>query len=168
MPPYFASICHQPTVRCDFCGYILKSLHEKRLHMNNCSNGFERVNHQVCRYFSQGYCWKGNACAFSHPSEPPKMSGYTPACRNGPWCRYLAGGICRFFHRRVGVQSPQSQQQPQPVRGQQASPRGFCEFMEECDRKNVCPFVHQDKDFPPLDKNKPPENQENVQEWQEY
>jgi hypothetical protein len=137
--------------------------------MKECS-GFQIVNPRACRYFSRGFCWKGNECGFYNPQQSPRVPEYTPQYRNGSWCRYLASGICRFFHGGVGVQSPpQGDQQPQsrPVQGKPNN-RGWCHFMEDCIRVPRCPFVHHEEDFPPLVKKNPPETQENIEKWQDY
>ena len=43
-----------------------------------------------------------------HPFEKQMRSAQE--CRNGPRCRYLAGGVYSFFHRGYGVQPPRNEQ----------------------------------------------------------
>jgi hypothetical protein len=135
--------------------------------MNNCITGFKTVKPQLCRYFANGYCVKGESCSFSHI---PNNSVST--CRNGQRCGYLANGVCSFFHPGVGVQQPRFNNQSvnfvnnqngfgtnqrTPFNNEQ-SPR-WCRWMEDCNRVPNCPFAHYEQDFPPMSKNNPPENQ---------
>ena len=117
------------------------------------------VNAKECYYYSRGQCWKGELCKFKH--EEQRSIRRTPECFNGSGCRYLASGVCRFFHPRVGVQNPA---EPRPQRA------GFCIYSEECRRVPNCPFVHSAEDFPELAKspNPPIAARRIAKDWEEY
>ena len=122
-------------------------------HAQECMSGFEEVQSKVCKYFVNGGCWKGfNECIFIHPHSPQESEA--PRCRNGNGCRYLANGVCSFFHEDIGVQNPRNQfpnhQSSQYQNLFQVQPRRWCRFLEDCNRVPYCPFVHAAEDFPEL------------------
>ena len=163
----------QKNVTCENCEQNFTNLQQLKIHMDRCDSGFTQVNRKICRYFANGYCWNIN-CRFSHPQNVSQ----TPVCRNGSTCRYLANGCCTFFHTGVGVQNPRNQySKPQHPNNHQnqtkknGSSRGWCRYMEECNRVPSCPFTHYEEDFPPLGRNNPPESlksKANIQGWQDY
>ena len=133
--------------------------------MNICTKGFQTVNQRLCRYYMNGFCLKGEPCFFSHviPSSPSP-------CRNGPRCGYFANGVCRFFHRGVGVQQQRFDNQSEDRyesnprmygTNQKTNSTRWCYDMEDCVRVPNCSFSHYEQDFPPLEKNNPPQNVRN-------
>ena len=132
----------------------------------------------VCRHFIRGDCWKGQSCMFYHP-EQNRFKNVTNVahCNNGIGCKYLASGVCRFFHQGVGVKNmmnqsqqrqeqqhfqqqhyPQQQQQKYHQQHRQYKESTWCRFLEDCDRVPNCPFTHYEEDFPKLSEtNNPPE-----------
>ena len=87
---------------CAFCGLITNSAQDMENHKRDCNTQFRAVRKKICRYFAKGGCLKGNECIFSHPSE--KQVESAPVCRNGLECRYLANGVCKFYHRQKWFQ----------------------------------------------------------------
>ena len=124
-------------VNCEFCGLITKSHQDMINHKRECNCEFIRVGNKVCKYFVNGGCFKGETCAFTHPSE--KQFKEAPTCRNGSQCRYLANGVCSFYHRGIGIQRPRNQAQhhqtsPPDNSFQQSSTKRWCRFLEDCNR----------------------------------
>ena len=115
---------------------------------------------------------------FYHP-EQNRFKNVTNVahCNNGIGCKYLASGVCRFFHQGVGVKNmmnqsqqqqeqqhfqqqhyPQQQQQKYHQQHRQYKESTWCRFLEDCDRVPNCPFTHYEEDFPKLSEtNNPPE-----------
>ena len=166
----------QPKFKCEYCNEVFTIIDEKKRHMEQCSLGFHTVNPKMCRYFAKGSCLKEN-CTFLHTKYPSNAT--TPLCRNGIWCWYFSMGICKFSHSEGGLSYPESNRQSKdphtrnahsnsPKIPQSRATRGWCHYMEDCTRVPRCPFSHYDQDFPSLVKHNPPENQENIQAWQEY
>ena len=145
-----------PNVNCEVCGYSTNNHQDMVTHKRGCNSEFIRVGNKICKYFATVGCFKGQSCRFKHPEENQRRD--TPSCRNGIQCRYLANGVCSFFHRGVGVQNPRQQSQQSSY---QASPpkesRQWCKFLEDCVRVPNCAFIHYEEDFPQLRKtNDPP------------
>ena len=143
----------QAEVNCEMCGFIITSMEQMVKHKELCRGGFQEVRNKVCKYFvSASGCWKGQQCRFSHPQT--KQFQDTPACKNGNFCTFLAKGVCSFFHRGVGVQKPRiqlpvNQTNQNPTLFQQET-RGWCKYLEDCNKVPNCPFIHAKEDFPEL------------------
>ena len=139
-----------------------------RKHKEMCDAGFVNVdNSKDCFFFiKNGGCLRGTSCRFKHPEiqEAPKA----PACRNGRSCKYLASGVCSFFHAGVGIQQPRMNRYPQEIPEKQQ--RGWCKFLEECTRVPNCPFLHSDEDFPKLSQHNYPHigARRMAGAWQDY
>ena len=132
----------------------------------------------VCYHWRRGHCDRGNTCHFSHvgrqnkPSESTsKTTTKVAICKNGPSCDWLKKGKCSFFHHKVGVQKPWSEQgEVCQGRGQESNnkkqpkkhvtknhnkkhnlvqpDREQCKFDGACERIPNCPFLHSLEDFP--------------------
>ena len=83
-----------------------------------------------------------------------RTSTWTPACKQGESCDWMAKGSCRYFHKGVGVQKPSSQgaqthHQPRQSHEKQDSRQSKeCHFQDRC-YKPSCPYKHSSsKDFP--------------------
>ena len=159
-----------PIFSCNKCGYSVTGTEDMKNHVANCMEEFVPAHRsRVCRYFARGDCWKGDQCLFAHPDSswgPNKRN--IPACVNGPFCRFLRSGVCRFFHPAIGVQQPAEQRRCQPryqQDWQQNTGSRWCRHLEDCTRIPNCPFSHYEEDFPKLPNAKnPPE----FQDWLEY
>ena len=163
------NISNEVKVNCDFCGIVANSQNDLAEHKRECNAEFQRVRNKTCKYFVNGGCFKGELCLFAHP--PEKQFKAASNCRNGPRCSYLANGVCRFFHRGVGVQQPPSQQQHGQHDHEEQQPRKWCKFLEDCYRVPNCSFFHYQEDFPELTKtNNPPlgEMNKGAGWWQDY
>ena len=139
---------------------MIKSLEQMVKHKEQCRGGFQEVRTKVCKFFVSGSgCWKGQECRFSHPQT--KHPRDTPVCKNGRFCTFLARGVCSFFHGGVGVQKPRVQlpedQTNQSQNLFQQENRGWCKYLEDCNKVPNCPFIHVKEDFPELvQTNNPP------------
>ena len=149
---------------CERCGEIFKIRNEFETHRNTCDVGFKEVrNNKECYYFKKGSCFRGDTCTYKHEPQGPTIR----ECRNGTNCRYLRNGVCCFFHRGVGVQSPRSNCfETTNI----ASDESWCKFNPNCNRIPNCPYLHSNQDFPKLPKiAKPPFWHQNIaQTWQDY
>ena len=124
-------------------------MNELEVHLGEYHWGFQQPPNKICRYFLNGGCSKGRFCRFTHPQE--KQERRVPHCRHGNRCRYLAQGVCSFFHRGYGVQ--------------QQKTKDLCNYMEDCVRVPNCPFAHSDQDFPKLTKTNHPPSGVRVEGW---
>ena len=132
---------------CDECGHKEKSARDISNHQATKHRDAEtEVSKEVCKHWRNGNCWKGNKCLYSHvgfqksnsskTTSKTNTSGWSPACRHGEGCSWLAKGDCRFFHKGVGVQKPaQSKQQTQSKEDR------MCHFNDKC-TNNMCRFKH--------------------------
>ena len=156
---------NSPSINCDFCGQVFQTYEHLNMHKEKCDEGFtnsEEVGE--CYYYRRGKCLKGNTCKFIHK----ELKDSTPFCRNGIQCRYLASGVCSFFHAGIGVQNPKHKESFQePIMNER---RTFCRFLEDCNRVPNCPFIHSELDFPKLpNRNGPPLGARRIAEaWMEY
>ena len=146
----------QAMLSCVQCGFRVNTVMQMNDHLNICESNFKTIPPKICRFFVNGGCVKGNTCTFSHPENVGNKS-YVPECRNGMRCRYLATGVCSFFHRGVGVQQRNRSQE-----------RAYCLNMEDCRRVPNCPYIHLDSDFPNLSKNHSPPIARAASVWQMY
>ena len=158
---------------CDKCGLIVESTLQLEEHTQECGTEFQNVKRQPCRYFINGECWKGVQCLFSHDEAKKSAQRNIPDCRNGPYCRYLSSGVCRYFHKNLGVQKSQDQHDlqgqvhQQEVHQNNYQPNRWCRFLEDCTRVPNCDFKHYDEVFPKLPKtNSPPWQGESI--WEDY
>ena len=132
---------------CDECGLRGKSAKEIRNHQaKNHKEEMSQISKEVCKHWRRGNCLKGNRCLYSHvgyqQSNPStstsktNTSNWSPACRHGEDCSWLAKGSCRFFHKGTGVQKPvQFKQQ------NQSKDSRLCKFNERC-TNTMCRFKH--------------------------
>ena len=141
-------------IACEFCGQIIDNNQEMVNHRKECHTQFQEVRTKICKYFINGGCIKGNRCLFTHPKEKQVKS--VPACRNGQQCRYLASGVCKFFHSRKRFQEPRNQGAQDKASYKYGSSQGrqsiWCRFLEDCNRVPNCKYVHYYEDFPKLQK----------------
>ena len=158
---------------CTHCEMIFKSEIEMKKHTKSCKDNnlsFESEKSKVvCRHWRRGNCTRGDACGFSHVGHQltpnsevrsTKPTDYTPACKHGLSCKWLAKGSCSYFHNNVGVQKPwthkEKQNQPhnsQPRRvtgDKQSSGRPECKYGAKCNKVPNCTFLHSLADFPNL------------------
>ena len=163
----------QPTERitCELCDFATNNNQEFLNHKRDCNAEFRRVgSNKICRYFLNGGCIKADQCRFSHPYE--KQFRSAPICRNGPQCRYLAGGICRYFHRGFGIQQPANEQQNSQESYQNNAFKqpnnSWCKYQENCFRLPNCAFNHYDEDFPKLSNYQNPPIREKIWAWRDY
>ena len=147
--------CHGPQATvysCADCGKNGKSLNEIKKHQEaeHKEDEFER-SREVCKHWRQGNCFKGNRCMFSHVGHQQKQtvnsnstsSTWTPACKRGESCEWMAKGSCRYFHKGVGVQKPSSQgaqSHHRPSKSQESRSKE-CHFQDRCYNPS-CPFKH--------------------------
>ena len=144
---------------CANCGFMTDTREYLMDHIIECDN-FEQPKQKECKHFLQGNCSKGNSCKFLHNFEKYSRSPRDrPTCRNGNRCRYLANGICSFFHRGIGVQNPPQLQQ---------TSRGWCTFLEDCYNVPNCQFIHYEEDFPKLSQTNSPPIRRMESWWQDY
>lgn len=97
---------------------------------------------EVCRYFVQGNCVRGESCNFLHPrdSAPPGAASSSEVCRNFVAGRCTRGESCHFLHPAGGgpPMGPGSQAQPF-----QTNPQVCRNFMAgRCARGDSCNFLH--------------------------
>ena len=141
------------------CGKRGKSLKEIQKHQESEHQGEEVVrSREVCKHWRQGKCFKGNWCMFSHVGHQEKQnvnsnsttSTWTPACKQGERCDWMAKGSCRYFHKGVGVQKPSSQRaqthpRPRQSHGNEDSRQHKeCHFQDRC-TKPSCPYKHSSR-----------------------
>ena len=119
---------------CENCGRKFLNKLQFILHRAECTEEFELVNVPLCRYFTNGYCRKGNFCLFSHANSRQNI----PICRNGSGCPYKARGFCRFSHPSQEKMNRNQRVFLEPSRSISQSKR--CYFMEDCRRAPYCPF----------------------------
>ena len=156
-------------INCEYCGIEVSSISHMNDHKQECHTGFQPVRPQVCRYFLNGACLKGEMCRFVHP-ENFNSQPRVPLCRNGLRCRYFARGVCSFFHKGVGVQMAKTEnhsrsQEPSHPYHQQR----WCKFLEDCNRVPNCGFIHAEEDFPKLAQtSKPPIHKSAPGWWEDY
>ena len=143
------------TCICKVCEQICKTPWELKKHMKEEHTKQQDVSREVCKHYRRGYCRNGDQCLWSHvgfqqkdtrPTSRPTTDNWTPACRHGENCSWMAKGSCRFFHRGVGVQQPGKQHH----KGNKHNTGGRqCRFGSRCDRKDTCPNSHGSvKGFP--------------------
>ena len=136
---------------CNYCGEIFTNNERANEHMGGCHMGFEKANVKDRFFFRNGHCLKGDLCTFAHNSSKSRRG--TQKCRNGPYCRYLAGGVCSFFHPGIGVQNPKPEINDANDEGQE---RAWCRYFKDCSQVPNCPDLHSKEDFPKLPKNNQP------------
>ena len=153
-----ANINVHTSSNCLYCGQIFTYDEDLKNHLENCDGGFSSVKSKECHYYNRGGCRRGDACRFTHIKQRDER--IYPECRNGPRCRYMASGVCNFFHAGVGIQNPRHQEDPQQSSSEQEG-RKFCRFLEDCSRVPNCPFLHSEQDFPRLPRRA-------SQDWEEY
>jgi hypothetical protein len=156
-------------ISCEYCSHTFLSNVLLKEHQKECNTDFQPIKRQVCRYFLNGACVKGDFCRFAHPETRNDIQR-APFCRNGPRCRYLAQGVCCFFHKGVGVQIEKTQNgqggQQWNDEGQQPAGR-WCKYLEDCNRVPNCPFIHAEEDFPSLTNTNNPPLPKNIPGWWE-
>ena len=152
---------------CEYCGQIFTNIEDLKKHLETCDGGFSNVKSKECFYYNRGGCWRGDGCRFAHSKQNDQR--IYPECRNGQRCRYLANGVCSFFHAGVGVQNPKPQEYPQQSASEQEGSK-FCRFSEDCTRVPNCPLLHSEQDFPRLiRRNNPPLGTRRVsKDWEDY
>ena len=148
---------------CERCGLKVRNQQDFQRHVSECS--FQRASNKICRYFVNGGCVKGSQCVFLHPEG--KQFRSAPPCRNGGQCKYLAQGVCSFFHRGYGVQRPRNQFSNQEDSGWQNTGR-WCKFLEDCESVSFCSFKHYDEVFPQIAKARTPPIGGSMWDWQYY
>ena len=157
---------------CAECGE-LNTNPEMKVHMET-QHGGRRANNrewektkQVCKFWREGFCKKGDSCNFSHVGMQKKLSenqsgprGGTHRekrpCRNGASCPWSARGKCHFSHENEN-------ENVNNQRWQERRPMRECKFGSRCRDLPNCRFGHNINsvtDFPPL--NKPGQN---MQVW---
>ena len=148
----------QTRTNCELCGQMFANSNELKTHMETCDQGFIKESKE-CYYYNRGQCWKGESCKFTHNKS--RSIRRTPQCYNGDSCRYLASGVCRFFHPKMGVQNPTEYTEERNV---------FCKYFEDCRRVPNCPYSHSEQDFPELQKShNPPLGARRIaKDWEEY
>ena len=161
-------------INCEICGLIANSNQEFLNHKRECNSEFQTVSNKRCKYYVNGGCHKNERCKFSHLHE--KEMRAIPNCRNGTGCRFLARGICSFFHRDVGVQQPLNEQ-PNDETNQNSWQQNqnpwqqnqkWCRFQEDCFKIPNCLFTHYEKDFPKLAKTNNSPWTKGSWDWQDY
>ena len=130
---------------CDECGHKGKSAKDIRNHQAiKHRDAAVEVSKEVCKHWRKGNCFKGSQCLYSHvgyqqsnsskPTLKSNTSSWSPACRHGEGCSWLAKGECSFFHKGIGVQKPvQSKVQSKDDR--------ICHFNGKC-TNTMCRFKH--------------------------
>ena len=103
---------------CPNCKMIINNVNELNNHKQKCTLEDQQTKEKskiVCKHWRRGTCNRGDSCGFSHVGHQntttpegriTKLAGYTPACKHGSSCEWLAKGKCSFFHINVGVQQP--------------------------------------------------------------
>ena len=156
---------------CQLCGMNFATIELINEHQQYCHGEFQNVRKRVCRYFLNGACVKGKFCKFSHPQDMNFIPD-VPFCRNGFRCKYLAQGVCSFFHKGVGVQMPKFQSEPEKNQESnqfhnQHQQNRWCKYQGDCFQLPECPFMHAEEDFPELTKSNQPPIQKSAQGWWE-
>ena len=142
---------------CKKCELMCKSKSELKRHMKVDHEEIEHeVSREVCPHYRRGNCYKGDNCNKSHVGYQHEMSSkstsqmtsnWTPSCKHGDECSWMAKGKCMFFHKGVGVQRAprQAQQSPSPNRERtKRQGRGPCKFGSRCDRIDTCLWSHKE------------------------
>ena len=62
-----------PRSNCEYCGIVLNCQEELRVHQQICNTEFHSANNNICRYFVNGGCLKGDSCIFSHPINSSEL-----------------------------------------------------------------------------------------------
>ena len=128
-------------VKCEQCGFDANNHDELVLHIDEYHRDFQQqFPNRICRHFLNGGCSKGQFCRYSHPTHNDVRR--TPHCRNGPGCRFLANGVCSFFHRGFGVQQKRKDQQP----------KVWCNYMETAKGSLIVPLFILMRIFPSFQK----------------
>ena len=113
--------CHGPQATttvysCADCRKCGKSLNKIKKHQK-AEHKEEEVekSKEVCKHLRQGNCFKGIRCMFSNVGHQRKQNPnsnstlttrtttWTPACKQGESCEWMAKGSCRYFHKGIGV-----------------------------------------------------------------
>ena len=149
-------------IECQECEEMFETKSDLNHHMRTNHNGFQRLR-TLCRYFLQGRCTKGNQCKFEHSQRGSNQRQYnqsnhnnqhnqqynqsqynqtnfTPQCKRGQMCPFLAQGSCNFFHPGIGVQCPRNGKQSQ----NRTHTTILCHFQERCQNQDSCKFAHED------------------------
>ena len=156
--------CHGNKVEiitCKKCELICKSMANMKKHMKEDHDEEGReVSREVCPHYRRGNCYKGDQCTRSHVgyqhettsklTSQTSTSSWTPACKHGIECEWMAKGNCMFFHRGVGVQNlgRKAQQSPSQTRERQKRP---CRFGSRCDRIESCSWSHNNNQTSTVD-----------------
>ena len=101
----------QKNIKCTKCGKLFQTGREVQEHMveHTVENNDEQTHQfvrkeKICRYFKNGFCFKGEQCAFKHVQY---RNNDTPVCRNGQECKFFLQNRCKFSHESVRVQTNQ-------------------------------------------------------------
>ena len=124
---------------------------------------------EVCRHWRRGNCRCGESCGFSHVGHQltesvehiSTNSTRVPACKHDISCKWLARGICSYFHKNVGVQKPwisndnseKTHKNTHPSNNpgdSQPSGMSVCRYGARCHKVPKCTFLHSLADFPTL------------------
>ena len=137
-------------IACTICNKLFANGGEIEDHMEEHvqQNGkFEcPTKEKICKYFRNGYCAKGEQCAFKHCKNNIK------ACRYGQQCTFLYQNRCKFYHEEIGVQDFR-------VRWRQHGKQKECKFQERCWNPKECNYVHKEQDFQMANRsNRPPQD----------
>ena len=146
---------------CDLCGLIVQNDLQLIRHKLDCTAGFEKVTKQICRYFLNDRCWRGNQCKFVHKEESMINNQNLLGCKNGPGCSYFRNGSCRYSHENVRNES-------QHRRFDNKFSHKWCIYEEGCFNLPNCSFIHKESDFPKLPQTSKPPIPENIAMWQDY
>ena len=139
-------------IACTKCDKLFYTGSEVEEHMtehratNKSEQNFQfQRKRKVCRYFKNGFCFKGEQCAFSH-IQP--QNNDIQVCRRGQGCKFFYQNRCKFFHENAGVH----------FKKQRA-----CKFGEKCWNFSTCEFSHDNQGFRFSHRtNRPPQNMRDV------
>ena len=117
-------------------------------HEGEANEGFQTPREEkICRYFRNGFCYKGEQCVFKHIKTGP------PACKRGQKCIFFYQNRCRFSHEGSGIQEKQKE----------------CRYKERCWDLSTCKYLHRDQDFQYVKQtNRPPQGVRNMNIYQNY
>ena len=149
-------------IPCTICSKVFATGKEVDDHMefhkeeNKTQQGFQSTwKEKICRYFRNGFCFKGEQCLFKHI----EASGHqAPPCRRGQQCSFKARNMCKFFH------SEQINQNSQEKRMKE------CKFQERCWNMVSCLYSHSTQQGFQFSRghNRPPQGVTNMSAWLEY
>ena len=121
-------------------------------------NGFINARaEKSCRYYKNGFCVKGDQCAFKHEETQRNTA---PACNRGQECFYFYQNRCRYYHPGVGVQNQNKEQFRRPRE---------CRYKSECWNQSSCSYGHPGQDFQFSQRtSRPPQGVRNMEIWRDY